>query len=98
MAPPLSYQVAERVAEASQLYHRLVLVVGPARSGKTAGELQAAVGLSHRVHFINAYLNPALAEGLIEMTIPDKPRSPNQRYRLTDKGRALLSAHPRKNP
>lgn len=36
MAPPLSYQVAERVSEASQLYHRLVLVVGPARSGKTA--------------------------------------------------------------
>jgi ATP-dependent DNA helicase RecG len=31
-----------------------------------------------------------MEDGLIEMTIPDKPRSSNQQYRLTDKGRALL--------
>ncbi len=36
MAPPLSHLIAEQVAQAPQLYHRLILVVGPARSGKTA--------------------------------------------------------------
>jgi DNA-binding PadR family transcriptional regulator len=37
------------------------------------------------------YLDPALAEGLVELTIPDKPRSSQQKYRLTEKGRAWLA-------
>ena len=38
------------------------------------------------------YLEPALAEGLVELTIPDKPKSRLQRYRLTEKGKALQGA------
>ena len=48
--------------------------------------LQAALGLSDRKSFRDRYLKPALAEGLIEMTIPDKPNSRLQKYRLTAKG------------
>ena len=36
------------------------------------------------------YLDPLEKAGLIEKTIPDKPTSPKQQYRLTDKGRQLL--------
>lgn len=46
--------------------------------------------MSHRQTFRENYLDRALEAGLIERTIPDKPRSPMQRYRLTDKGREVL--------
>ena len=55
-------------------------------------EMQASLGLKHDEHFRQAYLVPALSAGLIEMTIPDKPKSRLQKYRLTDKGRAWLAA------
>ncbi len=49
--------------------------------------LQLALELDDRKSFRARYLQPALAAGLIEMTIPDKPSSRVQRYRLTEKGR-----------
>ena len=54
-------------------------------------ELQARTGLSDRKHFRTEYLHPAIDQGLIEMTIPDKPNSSKQRYRLTNEGRRWLS-------
>ncbi|MCG6117348.1 MAG: Fic family protein [Aquimonas sp.] len=49
--------------------------------------LQSALGLHDRKSFRERYLNPALAQGLIEMSLPDKPNSRLQKYRLTDRGR-----------
>lgn len=48
----------------------------------TLAELMQLVGLTHRATFQKNYLNPALEAGLIKRTIPDKPKSPKQRYRL----------------
>ena len=48
------------------------------------------MGLKAEKNFRLVYLRPALDAGLIEMTIPDKPRSSKQKYRLTDKGRQAL--------
>ncbi|MCH7305261.1 Fic family protein [Acinetobacter sp. NIPH1876] len=45
-------------------------------------ELMSLLGLSHRPTFQQNYLNPAIEAELIERTIPDKPKSPKQRYRL----------------
>lgn len=61
--------------------------------GKTlsAVESMKALGLSHRPTFRANYLNPALDLELIERTIPEKPNSRLQKYRLTAKGRTLLS-------
>ena len=57
----------------------------------TRQHLQEALGLKHEDHFRLAYLQPALRAGLIAMTIPDKPRSSRQRYRLTPAGSRYLS-------
>mgnify|MGYP000968170742 FL=1 len=46
----------------------------------SASEIMKRLGLSHRPTFRKNYLNPALEQGLIEMTIPDKPNSRNQKY------------------
>lgn len=48
----------------------------------TLAELMSLLGLSHRATFQKNYLNPAIEAGLIERTIPDKPKSPKQKYRL----------------
>jgi len=46
--------------------------------------------LKNDEHFRKAYLLPALDAGLVEMTLPDKPRSSKQKYRLTAKGEAVV--------
>jgi len=53
-------------------------------------ELQQALGLRDRKSFQVRYINPALGVGLIEMTLPGKPNSRLQQYRLTDTGRGRL--------
>jgi len=50
-------------------------------------ELQVAFGLQDRKSFSERYLKPALNAELIEMTIPEKPNSRLQKYRLTGRGR-----------
>lgn len=47
----------------------------------SVSELMEKLQLSHRPTFRKNYLNPALAMGLIERTIPDKPNSRSQKYR-----------------
>lgn len=44
-------------------------------------EMMAALGFASRDKFLKNYLSPALKAGLVEMTEPDSPKSPKQRYR-----------------
>ena len=53
-------------------------------------EIMERLSLRGRDNFLNSYLNPALKEGLIIHIYPENPKHPKQKYRLTDKGRALL--------
>ena len=60
-------------------------------------KLQKKLGLKSRAHFVKEYLNPALRAGLIEMTLPDTPKSTSQRYRLTQADKALARKIKRRN-
>ena len=44
------------------------------------------LNLKHRPTLLCDYLQPAMDMGLIEMTQPDSPKSPTQKYRLAAKG------------
>lgn len=54
-------------------------------------ELQEKLNLSDREYFRKNYLKPAIEEGLVALTIPDKPTSIKQQYYLTEKGEQLLT-------
>ena len=56
--------------------------------------IQSCLDLRDRKSFRGLYLKPALDDGLIEMTIPDKPSSRLQRYRITEKGHLPLQNGP----
>ncbi len=66
--------------------HRLVFIIEGEMSRK---ELMEKLELKHRPTFRENYLNPALKADAIEMTIPNTPKSTNQKYRLTPKGSDL---------
>jgi len=60
------------------------------QSEKAVSELLTMTGRSNRTKFRDQVLRPLMKLELIEMTIPDKPRSSKQKYRLTEKGRLSL--------
>jgi len=60
-------------------------------------EIQEALALRHEDYFREAYLIPALTAGMIEMTIPGKPTSSKQKYRVTEKGQNLLAKQKKGN-
>ncbi len=64
----------------------------------TSRELRHAGGYAGRTRSFERRINRLRSAGLIEMTVPDKPRSSAQRYRLTDKGRATVAAAHRGRP
>jgi ATP-dependent DNA helicase RecG len=56
-------------------------------------ELMEVLGLKDEKHFRERYQQVAVAQGLVAMTLPDKPKSRMQRYRLTTPGQACLDVH-----
>lgn len=91
-------QVAEDVGTKPAPSRHQVEMMRKCRQGQSLVNLMAVSGRSDRTKFRNQVLNPLIDNGLVEMTIPGKPQSSNQKYRLTAKGRDLLASLPKNQP
>ncbi len=87
MTFPAVLQVAEQVTE--QVTEQVKELVKLLDKEMDRQEIQSKLGLAHRENFRSTYMKPALEQGFIEMTIPDKPNSRLQKYRLTALGKQL---------
>jgi predicted HTH transcriptional regulator len=87
VTPQVTPQVAPQVApQVTPEVRKLILM---ANGENSRDELQEMLDLKDRENFRKLYINEAMKLDLIEMTIPDKPNSRMQKYRLTEKGKAL---------
>ena len=80
---PSSLQVKEQVKE------QVKTVVQIMEHELSVIEMMDILGLKGRRNFLQNYLQLSLAAGYVEMTQPDSPNSPTQKYRLTAQGMAL---------
>ena len=69
---------------------RMLELLNSSRNAMSRRDIQQKLGLSDEKHFREFYLQPSIAGGLIEMTVPERPTSRLQKYRLTRKGCQLL--------
>ena len=69
-----------------------VTVLAAAVDAQPVAALIELCGRTDRTKFRNQVLRPLLEAGLLEMTVPDTPRSSRQRYRTTAAGTAALKA------
>lgn len=67
----------------------LLLTLAKAAVPLSTADCLKRLKLSHRPTFRKNYLHPAIGSGLVEPTIPDKPNSRLQKFRLTPGGMAL---------
>lgn len=86
ITPQVTPHVTQHVTP--QVTPQITRLLGVLQGEMTRAEIMKKLGLKDRMHFSKEYLTRAIDGGYIEMTIPDKPSSRFQRYRLTEKGNA----------
>lgn len=91
-SPQVTHAVSPAVTHAvTPAVEALLRLLSDGRSLGNA-DIRGFLGLKDRNDLLARYLRPALADGLVALTLPDKPRSRFQAYRLTELGRAWLLA------
>ncbi len=74
----------------TKLLTKLVDLIDFLHTEKTREELLSFLEMGNQTKNFNTNIKPLIDNEIIEMTIPDKPKSRNQKYRLTVKGEKLL--------
>ena len=77
----------------SRSVSKLIDIIDYVKIEKNREEILAHISLSNHSKNYETYIKPLLDNKFIEMTIPEKPQSSNQKYRLTLKGKKLLDSY-----
>jgi ATP-dependent DNA helicase RecG len=80
---------AQSGAQSQAQSERILFILS--RSEASASELLSELGLKSKTGYLKRDIKRLMDENLIEYTIPDKPISRLQKYRLTEKGRQLVA-------
>jgi ATP-dependent DNA helicase RecG len=80
---------AQSGAQSQAQSERILFILS--RSAASARELLSELGLKSKTGYLKRDIKGLMEENLIEYTIPDKPISRLQKYRLTDEGRRFLA-------
>lgn len=88
MLLPSSYQVVAKlllsIPSIRELLDKMVIP-------KSAKEMREFCGQKEATYFKVNVINPLISEGVVAMTQPDSPKSPSQKYYLTEIGKELLA-------
>ena len=80
-------QVGTKLGLSRDQVERLLVSMKQAES---AAEIRQTMGMVNASKFKKHYLDPLLELGVISMTQPNSPKSPSQKYYLTELGKSLL--------
>lgn len=86
--PTSTLQVPHKYPTSTPQVESLINIIGV--NLYSVKEMMDLLNLKDRGNFLDNYLNPAIVAGLVEPLYPDRPKHPKQKYRLTEKGKALL--------
>jgi predicted HTH transcriptional regulator len=91
VADPVSDLVTEHVTEhvTEQVTEQVESLISIMDKEYSRADLMQKLNLTHREYFRAEYIQKAVEQGIIELTIPDKPKSSKQKYRLTQKGKSI---------
>lgn len=67
------------------------LIISIGNQSLTRKQVMLQVKLASSSNIMESYLKPAIEQGYVTMLYPDKPRHPQQKYMLTEKGLSVLN-------
>lgn len=83
------FQVGQVEFQVNQLTGQVKALIQVVDGEMSIQRIMESLRLSVRRTVLKVYLTPAITQGFIEMTQPNSPKSPTQKYRLTEKGKEI---------
>lgn len=91
----MALQITHRAGTKLALSRHQVAVLEACCSDQPLVQLMQVVGRTDRTKFRNLFIRPLVESGLLQRTVPEKPRSRMQKYRLTTAGEQVLKERTR---